>query len=116
VSRRHDSHFLWEGELRMPVEICKFAVVSVETGDRLLAKHVASVTFCDQVSDAYSHARAPRAYTNANTLDVRGGTVGGDTALKAGCRVSSRFLIDLNIRPHRCPRVDSVSKRNEYHG
>ena len=89
--------------------------MSVVTVDRLLAKHIASVTFCDEVSDAYSHARAPRIHTNANTLDARGGTIGGDTALKAGGRGSFRFLIDLNLRPHRGPGVDSACNRNVYH-
>jgi len=53
---------------------------------------------------------------HANTLDARGGRVGGDTALKAGGRRSLRFLIDLNLRPHRGPGADSASNRNEYHG
>ena len=81
----------------------------------VICKHVANATLCDQVSDAYSHARAPLTHTNANTLGVRGGSVGGDTALKAGGRGPLRFFIDLILRSHRGPGVDSASNRNEYH-
>ena len=85
--------------------------MSAETGERLLAKHIASVTSCDQVSDAYGHTR-----TNANALGIHVGTVDGDTALKAGGRGSLRFFIYLILRPHRGPGADSASNRNEYHG
>ena len=52
--------------LRKPVEICKFAVVSVETGDRLLAKHIATVTFCDHVQ-MRTTTRVHHAHTRTRT-------------------------------------------------
>jgi len=113
--RKHDSHFLWGGaeKARRNMQVCRcvggdWRPITCETHRHCY--------FLWSRADAYNHARAPRTHTNANTLDVRGGTVGRDTALKAGGRGSLRFLIDLNLRPHRGLGVDSASNRNEYHG
>jgi hypothetical protein len=99
------------GGLRKPIEICKFAVVSKETGERLLAKHIASVTSFDHVSDACGHARAPHTHERKHTWGTRWLSWWRHCA-KSG---SLRFFIDLILRPHRGPGVDSASNRNELH-
>jgi hypothetical protein len=75
--REHDNHFLrvggGGGAEKAPIEICKFAVVSAETGERLLAKHIASVTSGDQVSDAYGHTRT-HAHTHTHEREYTWGT------------------------------------------